>query len=49
MRACVQRVTQASVAVGDEIVGQINGGLLVLLGVCRDDSDDDVVIKSDET
>ena len=41
MRACVQRVTQASVAVGDEIVGQINGGLLVLLGVCRDDSDDD--------
>lgn len=41
MRACVQRVTQASVTVDNEIIGQIDRGLLVLLGVCGDDKDDD--------
>jgi uncharacterized protein YqfA (UPF0365 family) len=34
MRAVVQRVTSASVRVGDEVVGRIGKGLVVLLGVC---------------
>lgn len=33
MRAVVQRVSSASVRVGDELVGSIGCGLLVLLGV----------------
>ena len=41
MRACVQRVTQASVTVAGETVGEIARGLLVLLGVRRDDTDGD--------
>ncbi len=38
MRAVVQRVSEASVEVENEIVGQINNGLLVLLAVHEDDS-----------
>lgn len=37
MRAVVQRVTRASVRVEDEVVGEIGKGLVVLLGVARDD------------
>ena len=37
MRAVAARVTRASVRVDDEIVGEIGTGLLVLLGVHRDD------------
>jgi D-aminoacyl-tRNA deacylase len=39
MRALIQRVTQASVTVNDEITGAINAGLLVLLGITHDDTD----------
>jgi D-aminoacyl-tRNA deacylase len=42
MRAVVQRVKQSSVKAGNEIVGQIGKGLLVLLGVARDDTAKDV-------
>jgi D-tyrosyl-tRNA(Tyr) deacylase len=38
MRAVIQRVTNASVAVGDELVGEIGPGLLVLLGVTHSDT-----------
>ncbi len=38
MRAVVQRVSQASVKVADEVVGQIEHGLLVLLGVAPTDT-----------
>src|ERR687893_2497187 len=38
MRAVLQRVTRASVRVGGETVGEIAGGLVVLLGVARDDT-----------
>jgi len=42
MRAVVQRVTSASVRVDDRLVGTIGRGLLVFLGVTRDDTDADV-------
>jgi D-tyrosyl-tRNA(Tyr) deacylase len=38
MRAVVQRVTRAKVTVNDDIVGEIGHGLVVLLGVARDDT-----------
>lgn len=41
MRAVVQRVKHSSVRAGNEIVGQIGSGLLVLLGVARDDTTKD--------
>jgi D-tyrosyl-tRNA(Tyr) deacylase len=41
MRAVVQRVTRAKVTVGSEITGEIENGLVVLLGVARDDSEAD--------
>lgn len=41
MRAVVQRVTRASVAVDSEIVGEIDRGLLVLLGVTHADKKQD--------
>ena len=41
MRAVVQRVTRASVKVEEEIVGEIGNGLVVLLGIARDDAEKD--------
>jgi D-tyrosyl-tRNA(Tyr) deacylase len=41
MRAVVQRVTRANVTVEREVVGEIEQGLVVLLGVARDDSEAD--------
>ncbi|GAA0435528.1 D-aminoacyl-tRNA deacylase [Actinoplanes capillaceus] len=38
MRAVVQTVSRASVTVGDEVVGKIADGLLVLVGVTHDDT-----------
>ena len=43
MRAVVQRVLSASVTVDGEVVGSIDGGLLVLLGVTHDDTDTEAV------
>ena len=37
MRAVIQRVSEGSVKVSEETVGRIGNGLLVLLGVARDD------------
>ena len=42
MRAVVQRVRHASVTVDGGVVGAIGAGLLVLLGVGRDDTSQDV-------
>ncbi len=42
MRAVVQRVASASVTVAGEVVGAIEHGLLVLLGVRADDTQVDV-------
>jgi D-tyrosyl-tRNA(Tyr) deacylase len=41
MRAVVQRVTRASVTIEGEIAGEIGNGLVVLLGVARDDTRED--------
>ena len=41
MRAVVQRVERASVAVNGRVVGEIGSGLLVLLGVSRSDRESD--------
>ncbi len=41
MRAVVQRVTESSVEVCGETLGEIGSGLLVLLGVASDDTEDD--------
>ena len=41
MRAVVQRVTRAKVTVTNEIAGEIKQGLVVLLGVARDDAEVD--------
>src|SRR5436309_11280660 len=38
MRAVVQRVTRASVKVNAEIIGEIGDGLVVLVGIARDDT-----------
>jgi D-tyrosyl-tRNA(Tyr) deacylase len=37
MRALLQRVTRASVRVGDEVVGSIGSGLCAFVGVTHDD------------
>lgn len=42
MIALLQRVRRASVEVGDETVGSIGPGLLILLGVARGDTDADL-------
>ena len=41
MRAVVQRVSRAQVSVGQEVVGKIGPGLLVLLGVAKTDTQAD--------
>ena len=42
MRAIVQRVSQASVSVDNKIVGSIGKGLLVFLGIGKEDDDGDL-------
>lgn len=49
MRACIQRVTRASVTVDGEIVGQIGHGLLVLLGVMEDDTEAEIGFLAGKT
>lgn len=41
MRAVVQRVTRARVTVDDEVTGEIGKGLVVLLGIAHDDTQED--------
>ena len=49
MRACVQRVHQASVTVDGVVVGQIGRGLVVLLGVAHSDEPRDLAYLADKT
>jgi len=43
LRAVIQRVSSAKVLVGSEKVSEIGKGLLVLLGVGRDDDENDAI------
>lgn len=42
MKAVIQRVKRADVRVDDRLVGEIGAGLLVLLGVIDDDTEEDL-------
>lgn len=48
MRAVVQRVSRASVTVGDELVGAIGAGICVLVGVTHDDGEVAAVRMADK-
>jgi D-tyrosyl-tRNA(Tyr) deacylase len=48
VKAVLQRVASGSVAVGGETVGEIDRGLVVLLGVAAGDSDTDAVWMADK-
>lgn len=42
MRVVIQRVSEASVTVGEKITGEIGKGLLILLGIEDEDSQEDI-------
>lgn len=42
MRACVQRVSRASVTVAEDITGSIDAGYLILLGISPEDTQDEI-------
>lgn len=48
MRAVIQRVSQASVTVEGQTVGQIDAGLMVLLGVAEGDTEADARWMADK-
>jgi len=48
VRAVVQRVTSASVTVAGEVVGKIDRGFLVLLGVGTEDTESDAVVLAEK-
>lgn len=48
MRAVVQRVSRAKVTVENEITGEIGTGLLVLLGVSDEDTQEDAAYLADK-
>lgn len=49
MRAVIQRVSRAKVTVDGEITGEIGQGILVLLGVSRDDTEKEALYLLDKT
>ncbi len=48
MRSVLQRVSSAKVSVDGEVKGEIGKGLLVLLGVCDEDTNEDLVYLADK-
>ena len=48
MRVLIQRTTEASVKVNQEIIGSIQQGLLILVGIEDADSDEDIVWMSNK-
>ena len=43
MRAVIQRVTEASVSVDQKLVSSIQSGLLILLGIEEQDTEEDII------
>jgi D-aminoacyl-tRNA deacylase len=48
MRAVVQRVSRARVTVTSEVTGEIGPGLLVLLGIGQNDSENDAIYLAEK-
>ena len=48
MRAIVQRVTSSKVVVNNEVVGSINRGLNVLIGISKEDTIEDLLYLRDK-
>lgn len=48
MKAVIQRVSNASVAVGGDVKGEISKGFLILLGVDKNDDEREAEILSDK-
>ena len=48
MRVVIQRVTEASVSVEGNTVGSVGPGMVVFLGVSKDDSEKDVVYMAEK-
>lgn len=48
MRAVIQRVTSSSVTVDNQIIGEIKNGLNVLIGICNDDTIEDLQYVADK-
>lgn len=42
MRVVVQRVKEASVEIANQTVGEIQHGLLLLVGICNEDTEEDI-------
>ena len=48
MKAVIQRVTEASVTIDGQVVGEIGHGLLLLLGVCPQDGEKEAAWLADK-
>lgn len=47
MKALLQRVTEASVSVGDDVVGKVGWGLVVFLGIANEDTESEARYLAD--
>ena len=48
MRAVIQRVKEAKVSVGERVVGEIGKGIVILLGIGKDDREKDAKYLADK-
>ncbi len=48
MKAVVQRVTEAKVSIGERVAGEIEGGIMVLLGVMEGDTAEDATLLAEK-
>ena len=48
MRAVVQRVTSSKVVVDDKIIGEIGKGLNILIGISKEDTEEDLLYLRDK-